>query len=140
MGLRAGPGRERAVTGLAAIRACWGTSLLFAPGSLLATVGADRSRGDPRARAVTRVLGARELIQAALAARDWSRTATFGGAVVDAAHAVTMVALAVRRSAYRRPAAASATVSAGFAVAGICAGRRVGGREVPRGAGDARCR
>lgn len=102
---------------LAAIRAAWGAALALAPGSVLRAVGAGRI--DARTRRVTRVLGARELIQAMLASRCRSRRSSLAGAAVDGTHAASMLVLAVWHPAYRRPAAASALTAATFATAGL---------------------
>jgi hypothetical protein len=119
---RAISGRDRAVIGLAAIRAVWGTTLLLAPDSVLRTVGA--ARLDALTRCVAQALGVRELIQAMLAVRYRSRASNLGGAAVDATHAATMLALAIRRPASRRPATASALTAAAFAIAGLRPGCR----------------
>ena len=73
---------------------------------------------------VAQVLGGRELIQAAVASRHRSRASSLSGAAVDATHAATMLALAIRRPAYRQPAAASSLTAASFAIAGLRTGRR----------------
>jgi hypothetical protein len=101
---------------LGAIRAAWGAALLLAPDAVLRAVG---GRPDALARRVSRVLGARELVQARLAAGHRSCSAAWAGALVDATHAATMLALAIRRPTYRRPAAASALTAASFAIAGL---------------------
>ncbi len=101
---------------LTAIRTAWGTGLLLAPDAVLRSV--DRRTIDRRTRRVTRVLGGRELLQALLASRHHSRASILSGAAVDATHAATMLALAIRCPAYRRPAAASSLTAATFAVAG----------------------
>lgn len=103
--------------GLAALRGAWGTALLLDPESVLRTIGAGAS--DARTRRVAQVLGGRELTQAALAIRHRSRWSSLVGAAVDATHAATMIALAIRRPADRRPAAASALTAATFAIVGL---------------------
>jgi hypothetical protein len=105
------------MTKLTAIRAAWGTVLLLAPDAVLRSV--DRRTIDPRARRVTQVLGARELLQALVASRHHSRASILSGAAVDATHAATMLALAIRRPAYRRPAVASTLTATSFAIAGL---------------------
>jgi hypothetical protein len=111
------PDRRHTVSGLAAIRAAWGTALLLAPDAVLRAVA--RERCDARTRRVTRVLGGRELVQGMVAARHRSRSSILAGAAVDATHAATMVALALSRPVYRRPATASALTAASFALAGL---------------------
>lgn len=107
---------------LPAIRAAWGMALLLAPDTMLRSVA--YRRNDPRARRVTQVLGGRELLQGVLASQHRSRSSILSGAAVDATHAVTMLALAIRRPAYRRPAAASSLSAASFAIAGLRTGRQ----------------
>jgi hypothetical protein len=108
--------------GAAAIRMAWGTVLLLVPNSVLRTVGA--RRGDARASRVARMLGARQLLQGVIAVRHRSRSWILGGAAVDATHAATMLALAIKRPDYRRPAMASALTAGCFTVAGLRAVRR----------------
>jgi hypothetical protein len=91
--------------------------LVLAPGALLSTLG--HGRCDARTRRIARLLGGRELVQGIITARHRSRLAIVSGAAVDATHAATMVALAVWRPAYRRPAAASALIAAAFSIAGL---------------------
>lgn len=107
---------------LTAIRAAWGTALLLAPDAVLCSLG--HGRIDPRARRVTQVLGGRELLQGLIACRHRSRSSILSGAAVDATHAATMLALAIRRPACRRQAAASALTAATFATAGLRTGRQ----------------
>ena len=82
------------MTKLTAIRAAWGTALLLAPDAVLRRV--DRRTIDPRTRRVAQVLGGRELLQALVASRHHSRASILSGAAVDATHAATMLALAIR--------------------------------------------
>jgi hypothetical protein len=100
-----------------AIRMAWGAALVLAPDEVLRRVGHEPI--DPRERRVTQVLGGRELVQGLIAARHWSRGSILSGAAVDATHAATMLALAIRRPAYRRPAAASALTAGSLAAAGL---------------------
>lgn len=108
---------------LPAIRAAWGTALLLAPDAVLRRVG--HGPIDPRTRRLTQVLGGRELVQGLVASRHCSRASILSGAAVDATHATTMLALAIRRPAYRRQAAASALTAATFAIAGVATVRRL---------------
>ena len=75
------------------------------------------SGGSPSSRVllVARVLAARHLLQGAVVAARPSRRMVAAGAAVDGLHGLSMVALAVVSSTYRRPAATSACVAAGFA-------------------------
>jgi hypothetical protein len=101
--------------GLEAARALYGAGLLLAPSQALAR-GA-RSPLDCPAVIVARVLGARDLLQAAIL---WERPAPhrqLSGAAVDAAHAASMLALArwSHVPTRRRLAARNARTAALFA-------------------------
>ena len=101
-----------------AIRAAWGAALLLAPGATLGDL--PHQRIDRPARVFARILGARQLAQAAIAdsARGSSRRWLLAGAAVDATHAATMVALAWRAPDRRRLALTNAATATAFAVAG----------------------
>ena len=107
---------------LPAIRAGLGNALLLAPDAVLRSV--DHGHVDPRMRRVTQVLGGRELVQGLLASRHRSPGSILTGAAVDATHAATMLAIAIRHPADRRKAAASALTAATFAIAGVATGRQ----------------
>lgn len=66
---------------------------------------------------LTRVLGARQLAQGSVVLVRPSVAVTVGGALVDAAHAASMLIVAAVSSRYRRPA----LISAGFAGAAAAA-------------------
>lgn len=104
-------------TGAAAvIRAVWGGVLLGAPGAVLAvTIRSDPAFLGP-ARVVLRVLGARQIGQAAVEAR-WPRPRVLAlAAVVDGLHASSGLALAALDPKWRRPALLDAAVALGFAL------------------------
>lgn len=107
----------RAAGALTGARVLWGSALLLAPGAMLGE--ARDAQTDRRARTFARVLGARQLAQAALVAprgsRDW---VILAGAAVDAAHAATMVALAVLDRTRRKLALTNAFAATAFALAG----------------------
>jgi hypothetical protein len=91
----------------------WGVALLAFPGwvcELLTATPLDR-----RASIVTRVLGARTLIQTVVVCAHRSRRAVLLGAAVDSAHAATMAPLVLRSHTYATPAAVSASVAAASA-------------------------
>ncbi|MGO2542286.1 hypothetical protein ACT3TS_17145 [Specibacter sp. AOP5-B1-6] len=72
------------------------------------------SQPPPGAVVVLRVLGARHFVQGLLlarAGRTWHRC----GALVDLAHAATMVALACGDRRWRKPAALDAALASAFA-------------------------
>ncbi|UIJ34315.1 hypothetical protein [Allobranchiibius sp. GilTou73] len=73
-------------------RAAWGGALLFAPGATLSHVHATN---DEKSVVITRVLGARQLGQAALSGLDPSPEVLAMGVWVDLAHACTAVGLAI---------------------------------------------
>lgn len=91
--------------------AAWGGALLGVPGALVHRLTGRRA--DEAETVVARVLGARQLLQAAAVGR-WPHRAGRIGAVADGLHALSMVALAVARPRYRRPALASAAVAVGL--------------------------
>lgn len=113
---------------VAALRGGWGLALLAVPGPLVgAAAGGSGGRGsDSRARVFARLLGARQLAEAALLRRA-GRRAVAAGAAIDAIHAATVAALAAADRRRRRPAAANAAVALGFALEGALRARRAGG-------------
>ncbi len=110
-------------------RSTYGGALLLAPARWLSAVA--RTPVDRPAAAVARVLGARELAQAALVDRRPTRDRLLVGAGVDAAHAASMVPVArwAHRRAHRRLAARSARTATGFATASLIAAAAVARRD-----------
>jgi hypothetical protein len=101
---------------LTGLRAAFGALLLVAPQTIVAPVAAS----DDRAPVIfARVLGARHLAQAAVAARHGSRAAAIGGVAVDAVHAATAFALAAADARHRRVALANAATASLLAAAGV---------------------
>ncbi len=96
----------RPATGL---RLCLGAGCLLAPGAVLALVGG-RDRNEPGIRLVSRILGARLVVQGAADLALGPRTRTVDVAV-DLTHAASMVAAAARWPAHRRAALASASLA-----------------------------
>ncbi len=97
-------------------RAAYGAVLLCAPGAVIS-----RCTGQPastRTRAVVRVLGSRHLIQAAVTARAPSNLVLRAGALVDVAHAASMLALGAVGQPLRRAPLADGLVAAIFAALG----------------------
>lgn len=74
------------------VRGLWGAALLVAPQRVIRAVGADP---DSRSVLVGRVLGARQLAQAALSGLQPSPAVVAMGTWVDAVHALSTVPLAV---------------------------------------------
>ncbi len=98
------------------VRAVWGGVLLGAPGSVLSlTTGSDPAFLGT-ARVVLRVLGARQIVQAAVEAR-WPRRGVLAlAATVDGLHAASGLALAAADPGWRRSALLDAAVATGFAL------------------------
>jgi hypothetical protein len=114
----AAPG-ARLATGLVLGRAALGTAELLLPRAMARRGGA-RPPIDGRATAVIRVLGARQIAQALTTYFEPAAPMAATGAVVDGMHALSMVALAMGSTRWRRPAWAeviSATALAGGGVA-----------------------
>lgn len=100
------------------VRAGYGAALLLAPGPMLRLC-----TGQPAssaARRVTRLLGARQLIQAVLTAGTGpSATRLRIGAAVDLAHATSMAGLAIADRRVRAATAADALMATTLAVTGL---------------------
>jgi len=109
----AGGPRSPAGRGLEGVRAAYGLVQLAAPALLADRVAPDRV--GPRARVVIRVLGARHLLQAGAASAVDRPSAHQVGAVVDALHALSMVALSFTGRGRRRLAVLDACVAGTFA-------------------------
>jgi hypothetical protein len=107
-----------------AARAAYGAVLLLAPARALGALA--RAPLDRPTVAVARLLGARQLVQAALLARHPGLRWRLAGAAVDGAHAASMRALASRsgRPVHRRLAARNARTAGMLAVVECAAGLR----------------
>lgn len=110
------------VPGLEAARAVYGAGLLLAPRRAL--VAGLRSSLDTPTVGVARVLGFRQLAQAAVLATHPGPRWRLAGAAVDGLHAASMVALArwSRQPVHRRLAAGNARSAGVLAVAECAAG------------------
>jgi hypothetical protein len=98
------------------LRAGYGAVLLCAPGALIGVcTGQPPSR---LARRTARVLGIRHLSQAVITAREPSSLVLAGGALVDLAHAASMLALAAGDRPARRAEIADGLIATAFAGAG----------------------
>jgi hypothetical protein len=98
------------------VRAVWGAVLLGVPGTVLSIT----TRSDPAllgtAKTVLRVLGVRQIAQAAVEVH-WPRTGVLAlGATADALHAASGLVLAAADPGWRRSALLDAAVALGFAV------------------------
>ncbi len=104
-----------------AVRACYGTALLLAPGPVIR-----RCTGcpaDSRVRLTARVLGARHLVQAALTARSADGAGLAASAAVDLVHAASMAGLAATSRPLRRVALTDALLETALAAAGLAIAR-----------------
>ena len=104
---------------LSPTRAAIGAARLVVPA--LSLPGINAARLGAGGRKVVRVLGARHVAQAALTGRGPTRAVLWLGAEVDAAHAASMVGVAVCSRRYRRAALGDAAVAGTLAVAGAWA-------------------
>jgi len=114
----AGPGRPaaRAPRLVELARAGWGAGLLIAPDRVSALV-----RGvtpDGRARAVIRVLGARQLLQGVLSAVSPTPSVLAVGVWVDGLHALTGLLFAAVDRRRARPVLLDASLAAALAAVG----------------------
>lgn len=98
-------------------RVAIGVAYLLVPGQLLGWLAP--ADVDPRVRTVLRLLGVRQLAQALLCARDRTATVARWAAGADAAHASSMLALALLDRRRRRAASIDACIAATLAVAGF---------------------
>ncbi len=113
---------------LCAVRGAYGVAQLTAPGLVAQVLGLPR---DQATRQVTRVLGARQLVQGALSAPAPTASVLALGVEVDLAHAASMLGWAVFDRRRRRPALTSAVEAAAFAAAGVLAVSRARRQPTP---------
>lgn len=106
---------------IAAARAGYGVALLCSPGPLTRAAAGHATGPGPRTTA--RVLGVRQLLQAAGTGSDPSPRSLGLGAAVDAAHAASMAVLALADRRWRRAALLDALAATTFAAAGLRAAR-----------------
>lgn len=112
--------------GLTALRAAWGVLLLAAPARVLGAM--ERTDQTRAQRVVARILGARNVVQAAVAWGVGGPGIRREGAVVDGIHALTSLGTAAASRRWRRLALTDAAIAAGLAVAGV----RAAGQVQPR--------
>ncbi len=105
------------------VRAAYGVLLAAAPELVVRAYGGQPGRPD---RTVARVLGWRQLVQAAACAGAPGPQVLLLGAETDAAHALSAVALAAADRPRRRAGLTEALLASALAVAGIAAARRAG--------------
>jgi hypothetical protein len=109
---------------LAGVRAGYGAVQLLWP-----ECSAEQLLGgplEPAARTAVRVLGARQLAQAALSLAAPTAPVLTAGAGTDTVHALSMAVLALADRRWRRPAVVSGLTAAAFAISGALAARRAG--------------
>jgi hypothetical protein len=98
------------------VRTAWGTVLLVAPRKILSQVhGVEVDR---KATVVTRILGARHLVQAMLSGINPSPEVVAAGVWVDAVHSTTALGLAVVNPHRARGGITDAIVAAAWALFG----------------------
>jgi hypothetical protein len=105
-----------------ALRAAWGTVLLAVPDRVLRVTGCPPTSS---ARWVLRALGARHVVQAVAYRRAQDVDAAHAiGALVDAAHATSCLAIAWLSPAWRRAAAIDMVIAAALATNSVAVIRR----------------
>jgi len=104
------------VRAIEVVRAGWGLALLLAPSQVLRAL---EGRGNRRTRTVTRLLGARQLSQAAWSGLRPSRSVLVGGAVIDLVHAGTAMVLGVVDDRWRHVALSDAGIALAWGLAGL---------------------
>jgi hypothetical protein len=119
------------VRGLAAGRGALGAAELLVPGALARRLAFHQPLGR-QATMVVRVLGGRQLGQALLTGVEPDPRVGAGGAVIDAIHALSMLALAWRSARWRRPALAEALCATALAGAGASLAARGAARGPAR--------
>jgi len=98
------------------VRASYGWALLCVPGPMITAVTGAPVSG--RVRAVARVLGARQIVQAAVCGLVPAPGLIQAGAAADGLHAASMLALTGAEPNLRRPLFAETMIAAAFASAG----------------------
>lgn len=106
---------------ITAIRLAYGSLLLAVPAALLRACGGPADRP---ALIYARVLGARQLAEGTLLLGRDESAWPLGGAVVDAIHGLSAVALAAHTERYRRLALLNAASAAALAFHGARSARR----------------
>jgi hypothetical protein len=112
-----------AVNRLTLARAAYGLLLTTAPGLVVRAYGGQPVPAD---RTVARILGWRQLIQAAACAGAPEAQVLLLGVEADAAHALSAVALAAADRPRRRAGLTEALLASSLAAAGVAAARRAG--------------
>ena len=113
----------------AALRVGYGTVLLATPDPVIRLYTGHRA--DPLTRAVTRLLGARHLIQGMITGATPSALVLALGTEVDLAHVASMLGLAVCDRQRRRAGLIDAAVAGSFAMAGAVLATRAPASQPP---------
>jgi hypothetical protein len=111
------------VSAVPLVRAAWGLFLVTQPSTGVRVVVGRPATGT--VRQVARVLGIRQMLQAAVTGVHDDRTMRRIGASADALHALSMVALAVASRRWRRTGVVETAIAALFALATVRPRRRV---------------
>lgn len=123
-----------AVNRLTAARLGYGMVLLAEPGLVVRVYGGQPGGPD---RAVARVLGWRQVVQAAACAGSPGASVLLLGAETDVAHALSAVGLATADRPRRRAGLTEALLACAFAVAGVAAAKRAAPGEAGSGSPEA---
>jgi len=108
--------------GASVVRVGYGVALLCIPGPMISAVTGAPVSG--RVRAVARVLGARQLVQAAVCGLAPGRGLVQAGAAADGLHSASMLALAGTEPVLRRALLADGAIAAAFATVATTSLRR----------------
>ena len=120
--------KTRSYRGIEILRGTWGAALLLAPDRVLRAT--DSEPVDTASRAVARILGARQLLQATLSGLRPSPEVLAMGVWVDTVHALTGAALALSVRRRARAGWTDAVIASVWAAAGYH--ELGGGRATPR--------
>lgn len=115
LGQLAPPPAPLAVRWMSVARAGYGAALLHDPGPMITALTGAPVSG--RERAVARVLGARQVAQAAVCGLAPTRGLIQAGGAVDAVHAASMLALAGAKPRLRRALLAETAIAVVLALA-----------------------
>lgn len=121
---------SRPGTALTGLRAAWGVALLAVPARVLRAL--ERSDHTRAQVVVARILGARNVLQAAVTAAVGGPSIRREGAVVDGIHVLTSLGMAAASRRWRRLALADAAIAAGLCAAGMAT---AGEADPPQGVG-----
>lgn len=110
------PSRARTFRQIELLRGTWGAALLIAPRQVMASV--HHLKDDTKSVVIARILGGRQLVQAALSGLRPSPEVLAMGVWVDAVHALTALGLAVADHSRARAGLTDTAVAGLWAGAG----------------------